>query len=62
AYRWMTPEVYLAPEAEQLARATPITRQLLGGYRDVDTPAWALQDWAERHDAAPEPVPWTVEG
>lgn len=61
AYRWMTPEVYLAPENEQLVKATPIARQLLGGYRDVDTPPWALQEWAERHGAAPEPVPWTVD-
>ncbi|MBV9494759.1 MAG: phytanoyl-CoA dioxygenase family protein [Acidobacteria bacterium] len=61
AFRWMTPEVYLAPEAEQLAKATPIERQLLGGYRDVDTLPWALQEWCERHGATPAPVPWTVE-
>jgi len=62
AYRWMKPEVYLeTPDQRQLVEADPITRQLLGGYRDVDTPPWALQQWAERHGVAPEAVPWTVE-
>lgn len=62
SYRWMKPEVYLDPPDEQLlAKADPITKQLLGGYRDVDTPPWALQDWATTHGVAPEPVPWTVE-
>jgi ectoine hydroxylase len=62
AYRWMRPEVYLeVPDERLLERADPITRQLLGGYRDVDTPPWALQGWAARHGVAPEPVPWTVE-
>jgi ectoine hydroxylase-related dioxygenase (phytanoyl-CoA dioxygenase family) len=62
AYRWMRPEVYLEiPDERLLERADPITRQLLGGYRDVDTPPWALQGWAKRHGVAPKPVPWTVE-
>jgi hypothetical protein len=62
AYRWMKPEVYLeVPDPRLLEKADPVTRQLLGGYRDVDTPPWALQDWAGRHDAHPKPVPWTVE-
>ncbi len=62
AYRWMKPEVYLeVPDERLLARADPITRQLLGGYRDVDTQPWALQQWAKRHGVHPEPVPWTVE-
>jgi len=62
AYRWMKPEVYLdVPDQRLLQRADPIARQLLGGYRDVDTPPWALQDWAGRHQVAPEKVPWTVE-
>lgn len=62
AYRWMRPEVYLeVPDEGLLARADPVARQLLGGYRDIDTPPWALQDWARRHGVAPEPVPWTVE-
>jgi ectoine hydroxylase len=62
AYRWMRPEVYLENPDEQLLRQTdPITRQLLGGYRDVDTPPWALQQWAKRHGVHPEVVPWTVE-
>jgi Phytanoyl-CoA dioxygenase (PhyH) len=61
AYRWLRPEVYLEePDARLLARADPVTRQLLGGYRDLDTPPWALQLWAERHGVRPEPVPWTV--
>jgi hypothetical protein len=62
AYRWMKPEVYLeVPDPRLLEKADPVTRQLLGGYRDVDTPPWALQEWARRHNAHPEPVPWTVE-
>lgn len=62
AYRWMKPEVYLEnPNEQQLAKADPITRQLLGGYRDVDTPPWALERWAKRHGVQQEAVPWTVE-
>ena len=62
AYRWMKPEVYLdAPDRGHLEKADPITRQLLGGYLDVDTQPWALQRWAKRHGVQPEPVPWTVE-
>lgn len=62
AYRWMKPEVYLEnPDAQQLLTVDPITRQLLGGYRDVDTPAWALERWATRHGVSRETVPWTVD-
>jgi len=62
AYRWMKTEVYLeVPDKDYLAKADPITRQLLGEYRDVDTQAWALQRWAKRHGVSPDPVPWTVE-
>jgi ectoine hydroxylase-related dioxygenase (phytanoyl-CoA dioxygenase family) len=62
AYRWMKPEVYLeVPDKRLLEKADPITRQLLGGYIDVDTQPWALQRWAKRHGVQPEPVPWTVE-
>jgi ectoine hydroxylase len=62
AYRWMRPEVYLeVPDDRHLRGADPVTRQLLGGYRDVDTPPWALQGWAKRHGVAPENVPWTIE-
>ncbi|MCI0590939.1 MAG: phytanoyl-CoA dioxygenase family protein [Gammaproteobacteria bacterium] len=62
AYRWMKPEVYLdVPDQRHLDKADPITRQLLGGYRDVDTPPWALQEWAKRHNVHPQSVPWTVE-
>jgi ectoine hydroxylase-related dioxygenase (phytanoyl-CoA dioxygenase family) len=61
AYRWMKSEVYLEnPDAGQLLNVDPITRQLLGGYRDVDTPAWALERWARRHGIVRENVPWTV--
>jgi len=62
AYRWMKPEVYLeVPDPRHLEKADTVTRQLLGGYRDVDTPPWALQRWAAKHNAQPETVPWTVE-
>ena len=62
AYRWMKPEVYLdTPDEQLLAKADPITRQLLGGYRDVDTVPWALQRWAKSNGVEPEPVPWIVE-
>jgi len=62
AYRWMKPEVYLEfPDKRLLEKANPIVYQLLGGYRDVDTPPWALQKWAKRHNACAESVPWTVE-
>jgi hypothetical protein len=62
AYRWMKPEVYLEnPDDRRLMMLDPITRQLLGGYRDIDTPPWALQDWASRAGVTPATVPWTVE-
>jgi len=62
AYRWMKPEVYLETlDQRYLEKVSPIGRQLLGGYRDVDTPPWALQEWASRHHVAPPPVPWTVD-
>jgi hypothetical protein len=62
SYRWMRPEVYLdPPDRGCLERADPISFQLLGGYRDVDTPPWALEEWARRHNVSPELVPWTVE-
>jgi ectoine hydroxylase-related dioxygenase (phytanoyl-CoA dioxygenase family) len=62
AYRWMKQEVYLEGlDGELLEDADPIMRQLLGGYRDVDTPPWALQRWADRHGVPRKDVPWTVE-
>jgi ectoine hydroxylase-related dioxygenase (phytanoyl-CoA dioxygenase family) len=62
SYRWMKPEIYLeTPDEQQLLTVDPITRQLLGGYRDVDTPAWALERWARRHGVSRETVPWTVD-
>lgn len=61
AYRWMKPEVYLdVPNQRLLEKADPITRQLLGGYRDIDTVPWALQRWARSHGVEPDPVPWTI--
>lgn len=62
AYRWMKPEVYLEnPDEKQLLTTDPITRQLLGGYRDVDTPPWALERWAKQYGLTREPVTWTSE-
>jgi ectoine hydroxylase-related dioxygenase (phytanoyl-CoA dioxygenase family) len=62
AYRWMKPEVYLEnPDEQQLLATDPITRQLLGGYRDVDTVPWAIERWAKRHGLTRDTVPWTVE-
>jgi ectoine hydroxylase-related dioxygenase (phytanoyl-CoA dioxygenase family) len=62
SYRWMKPEIYLEGEnATKSASADPVTRQLLGGYRDLDTPPWALERWAKRHGVLPKSVPWTVE-
>jgi Phytanoyl-CoA dioxygenase (PhyH) len=62
AYRWMRPEVYLEnPDKRLLEKSGPIARQLLGGYRDVDTTPWALREWMRCHKVEPDPVPWTVE-
>ena len=62
AYRWMKPEVYLEnPDEQQLIATDPITRQLLGGYRDVDTVPWAIERWAKRHGLTREAVPWTID-
>ena len=60
AYRWMRPEVYLeSPDEQQLLQADPITRQLLGGYRDVDTPPWALDRWVKKHGVERRTGQWT---
>lgn len=62
AYRWMRTEVYLeSPDEQQLLQADPITRQLLGGYRDVDTPPWALDRWTKKHGVGRQRVQWTTE-
>ena len=62
AYRWMKPEVYIEFSAKTgLDDVDPISRQLLGGYHDVDTRPWALEEWARRHNVEREFVPWTVE-
>ncbi len=62
AYRWMKPEVYLEnPDEQQLLATDPITRQLLGGYRDVDTVPWAIERWAKHHGLTRDTVSWTVE-
>jgi hypothetical protein len=61
AYRWMKAEVYLDPPSKTLlAKSDPVTRQLMGGYPDIDTRAWALEDWARKHNVLPTPVPWFV--
>ena len=63
AYRWMKQEIYLDTlDKHFFEKADPITRQLLGWYRDIDTKPWALQDWAKQHDVLPVRVPWHVEG
>jgi len=59
AYRWMKPEIYLEPPAKR--DGDSVSWQLLGGYRDIDTPPWALQRWVKRHGVVPPEVPWTVE-
>ncbi|HSS22494.1 MAG TPA: phytanoyl-CoA dioxygenase family protein [Pyrinomonadaceae bacterium] len=62
SYRWLKPEIYLEPpDHRTLGQVNPVTWQLLGGYRDIDTPAWALEKWAKRHGVMPPPVAWTVE-
>src|SRR5689334_12217919 len=62
AYRWLKPEVYLeAPDEQQLLETDPITRQLLGGYRDVDMPPWALERWAKKHGVARAKLSWTID-
>ncbi len=62
AYRWMKPEVYLEnPDEQQLLATDPITRQLLGGYSDVDTVPWAIERWAKRHGLTRDAVPWIME-
>jgi hypothetical protein len=62
AYRWMRPEVYLeSPDEQELVQADPISRQLLGGYRDVDAPPWALERWANKHGVPRQSVSWTTE-
>jgi ectoine hydroxylase-related dioxygenase (phytanoyl-CoA dioxygenase family) len=62
AFRWMKQEIYLETlDAACFKQQDPITRQLLGGYRDIDTPPWALQDLARRHGVHPREIPWTVD-
>lgn len=63
SYRWMKPEIYLdPPEKRLLDKSDPITFQLLGGYRDIDTRPWALQDWVKHHKVDKPPVPWFIKG
>lgn len=62
SYRWMKPEVYLEHlDVRLLDGVDPVARQLLGAYRDVDTPPWAIEDWARRNNVLPPGVPWTIE-
>ncbi|NQZ12621.1 MAG: phytanoyl-CoA dioxygenase family protein [Algicola sp.] len=62
SYRWMKQEVYLDnPDPNALRDYDPVTRQLLGEYIDIDTPAWALQAWAKKNNVMPDAVPWHVD-
>jgi len=62
AFRWMKQEIYLETlDPSYFRQIHPITRQLLGGYRDIDTPPWALQQFAKMNGVAPREVPWTVD-
>jgi ectoine hydroxylase-related dioxygenase (phytanoyl-CoA dioxygenase family) len=62
AYRWMKQEVYLdPPDPRRLAGADLITRQLLGGYPDIDTKPWALQEWAKANGVLRKREPFEVE-
>jgi ectoine hydroxylase-related dioxygenase (phytanoyl-CoA dioxygenase family) len=61
AFRWMKQEIYLETlDPSYFKQQDPITRQLLGGYRDIDTPPWALQQFAKQHGASSPEMPWTV--
>jgi ectoine hydroxylase-related dioxygenase (phytanoyl-CoA dioxygenase family) len=61
AYRWMKQEANLdPPDPALLEKSSPTRRQLLGGYRDVDTRPWALQQWAQRNGVLPPATRWTV--
>ncbi|MFT4927443.1 MAG: ectoine hydroxylase [Phenylobacterium sp.] len=61
SYRWMKAEIYLDnPDPNKLRQHDPVTRQLLGGYLDIDSPPWAMQAWAEQHGVAPAPIPWHI--
>ncbi len=63
AYRWMKVDFNLDPPDERvIARvSSDIDKQLLGAYRNVDTPPQALIDWAEHHGVNPEGISWVVE-
>jgi ectoine hydroxylase-related dioxygenase (phytanoyl-CoA dioxygenase family) len=62
AYRWMKQEIYLEPpDPRRLAGADLITRQLLGGYPDIDTKPWALQEWAKANAVLRKREPFEVE-
>jgi len=61
AYRWMKQEVYIDTlEKQSLKNADPITRQLIGWNPDVESPPWALQDWAKKHNIAKERTPYVI--
>ena len=63
AYRWMKVDINLDPPDERvIERANnDIDKQLLGAYRNVDTPPQALTDWAAHHGVNPERISWVVE-
>lgn len=59
AYRWMKQEVYLDQfNHDELPPVDEITRQLVGAYRDVDTPPYALNAWAKIHDLDQDTNAW----
>ena len=62
-YRWMKVDVNLDPPDERVIErvGSTIDKQLLGAYRDVDTPPQTLTDWAEHHGINPARISWVVE-
>ncbi|MEM7428897.1 MAG: phytanoyl-CoA dioxygenase family protein [Pseudomonadota bacterium] len=62
SYRWMKPDYNLdVPDDAVLAKADPITHQLLGGYRSVETVPRAMLDWAAEHKICTDRIPWVVD-
>ncbi len=63
SYRWMKVDINLDPPDERvIARAdNEIDKQLLGAYKNVDTPPQGLRDWATRYGVNPDPPTWVVE-
>ena len=61
-YRWMKVDVNLDPPDERVIERVEneIDKQLLGAYRNVDTPPQAITDWAEHHGVNPAQITWVV--